>query len=92
MAGFVIHPNLIKSMTSANVTNYIIRDSQGNTVGEHSQHCYCKTNWQVLLKFIPFENFTIQSWGLDEEEARWEGKKYNLRDFVGYLRVNRYKI
>lgn len=76
-------------MTSANVTNYTIRDLQGNEVGKHSQHCYCKTNWGVLLKFTPYENFTIQPWGEDEEEEIWEGETYNLRDFIGYLKVTK---
>jgi hypothetical protein len=79
-------------MTSANVTHYIIRDSLDQAVGEHSQHLYCETNWEVLQKFQPYDNYTIQPWGYDEEENLWEGKKYNLRDFVGYLRVNKNKI
>lgn len=76
------------SMTSANVIEYTIRDLNGNEVGKHKQHCLCKTHWEKLLVFTPFENFTIQSWGYDEEEEYWEGKVYNLRDFIGYLRVN----
>ncbi len=76
-------------MTSANVTRYTIRDLQGNEVGQHSQHCLCKPNYEKLLKFTPFENYTIQSWGEDEEEEMWYGRTYNLRDFIGYLRVTR---
>lgn len=76
-------------MTSANIINFIIRDLQGNKVGEHQQHRLCKTHWEDLKKFQPYENFTIQSWGLDEEEEEWYGEVWNLRDFVGYLRVNR---
>jgi len=76
-------------MTSANVTNYTIRDLSGAKVGKHSQHAYCKTDWEKLLVFTPFENFTIQPWGLDEEEELWEGDVHNLRDFIGYLRVNK---
>ena len=79
-------------MTSANVTNYTIRDLSGVTVGKHSQNRLCKPNWKVLSSFTPFENYTIQSWGLDEEENEWKGEVYNLRDFIGYLRVDRYKI
>jgi hypothetical protein len=76
-------------MTSANVTHYTIRDLHGNEVGKHQQHCLCKPHWEKLFEFTPLENFTIQSWGLDEEEELWEGKTYNLRDFIGYLRVTR---
>lgn len=79
-------------MTSANIINYIIKDLQGNKVGKHSQHCYCKPKWEILNQFQPFENFTIQSWGYDENEELWEGKAHNLRDFIGYLRVNGSKI
>jgi hypothetical protein len=79
-------------MTSANVTHYDVRDLQGEIVGEHSQHLYCKAKWEVLQKFQPYDNYTIQAWGYDQEEEFWEGKKYNLRDFVGYLRVNENKI
>jgi hypothetical protein len=75
-------------MTSANVTQYTIRDLYGAEVGKHSQHCLCKPNWDILLKFVPYENYTIQSWGYDEDEAYWEGREHNLRDFVGYLRVS----
>lgn len=79
-------------MTSANVTNYIIRDLNGNKVGEHRQNCYCKTNWEKLLVYTPAENFTIQSYWSDEEENTWQGKIHNLRDFIGWLRVSRHKI
>lgn len=27
-------------------------------------------------------------WGLDEDEEEWYGDIHNLRDFIGYLRVN----
>lgn len=79
-------------MTSANITKYLIKDLSGNIVGKHSQHAYCKTKWEVLEKFQPYENYTIQPYGLDEEEEEWHDQIYNLRDFVGYLRINGNKI
>ncbi len=79
-------------MTSTNVTYFTIRDLQGKAVGEHRQHAYCKTNWKSLQQFQPYENFTIQPWGLDEDEEEWYGDINNLRDFVGYLRVNKNQI
>lgn len=74
-------------MTSANVTNYTIRNLKGEKVGKYQQHCYCKSKHSEILKFTPFEDYTIQTSGLDEEEEYWEGKVYNLRDFLGWLRV-----
>ncbi len=69
-------------MTSANVTEYTIRDLDGKKVGTHSQHAYCKTKWEKLLVFTPPENFTITPWGYDEEEEEWEGEEKNLKDFL----------
>ncbi len=77
-------------MTSANVTNYTIRDLAGKTVGKHSQHAYCKTYWGDLLKFYPFENFTIQAWGLDEEEEIWEEEPISLKDYIDKKRFGPY--
>lgn len=69
-------------MTSANVVKYKICDLQGNVVGKHSQHTYCKVKWDILTQFQPYENYTIQSWGLDENEKEWYGDIHNLRDFI----------
>jgi hypothetical protein len=75
-------------MTSANVTEYTIRDLSGKEVGTHSQHCYCKTKWGRLLKFTPAENFTITAWGYDEEEEPWADEPVNLKDFIDRLIKN----
>jgi hypothetical protein len=76
-------------MTSANVTEYTIRDLSGKEVGSHYQSHLCKTHWGDLLKFQPLTNFTIQPWGYDEEEEYWEGDEVNLNDFVEKLKKNR---
>ena len=77
-------------MTSANVTEYTIRDLSGKEVGRHSQHHYCKSHWGDLLKYTPEENFTIQAWGLDEEEELWEDEEIPLKVFLDKLRQSRY--
>lgn len=69
-------------MTSANVTQYRIFDSNDNEVGTHYQSHLCKTKWHELLRFSPPENFTIQPWGYDEDDELWEGEVINLRDFL----------
>ncbi len=79
-------------MTSANVIEYWIEDLQGNLVGSHSQHMYCKTHWGELLKFTPPENFTITRHGLDEEEEPWYDEPMNLAVFLDQLRKNRHKV
>ena len=76
-------------MTSANVTEYTIFNSEGKKVGEHSQHCLCKTKWGRLLKFTPPENFVIMAWGYDEEEEYWEDDPINLKTFIEKLTKNR---
>lgn len=65
-------------MTSANKIEYTIFDKQGQEVGKHSQNIMCHTCNDGLEKFIPVSDFTIQSWGYDEEEDEWEGDKINL--------------
>ncbi len=75
-------------MTSANVTNYSIRDLSGKEVGKHSQHAYCKTKWGELLKFTPLNQHTITPWGYDEEEEYWERDTTNLQDFINKLKAN----
>lgn len=79
-------------MTSANITIFTVKDSAGKTVLKLRMHALCKQDWTPLTKFQPYENYSIQSSGLDEEEEEWVGKIHNLRDFIGYLRVNRAKI
>lgn len=78
-------------MTSANVTNYTIR-LNGEEVGKHSQHAYCKTTWGELLKFTPHENHTIQAWWYDEEEEYHEGEEKNLLDFINNLKASKAKF
>lgn len=68
-------------MTSANVTLFRI-EKNGEKVGEHRLHHYCKPRWEELLKFSPVESHTITPHGLDEHEAPWEGDTQNLRDFL----------
>lgn len=74
-------------MTSANVTHYTIFGPDGKKVGEHQQHCLCKTHWERLLVFQPLAKHTIQPWGYDEEEEYWEAEPINLRDFLNKVSV-----
>lgn len=77
-------------MTSANTVQYSIKDKSGKEVHNYRQNILCKSkHWENISKFVPYEDYTIQSYGLDEEEEEWYGKVYNLRDFIGYLRVTR---
>lgn len=69
-------------MTSANVTDFTIRDHSGKIVHRHSQHCMCKTHWAVLLAFQPLENHTIQQSWYDEEEELHMLEPRNLHDFM----------
>ena len=83
-------------MTSANVTEYWIRNKYKERVGTHSQHHFCKTKWEKLLQFQPLEDHEIHAWGLDEEEEEWhtEDEEYNLvwHNLRDFLLVNRIKI
>ena len=76
-------------MTSANVTNYRIDDLTGKTVGELSQHVYCKTKWGELLQYTPPENYTITAYGEDEDEESWENDPVSLKTFIDKLKANR---
>ncbi len=76
-------------MTSSNTVDYTIRDSFGKIVQEYSINILYKQNHSKILKFIPADDYTIQSSGLDEEEEQWYGEIYNLRDFIGYLKINK---
>jgi hypothetical protein len=69
-------------MTSANTIVYIIRDSNGNQVGEHSWNIYCKARWEELKKFSPPENYTIQPTGYDEDDEYWEDSEIKLDWFL----------
>jgi len=74
--------------TSANVVEYRVFDKDGNVVKEYSQHLYCKSKHkEELEKFIPPEDYEIQSYGLDEDEAPWENKKISLRLFLIQMRI-----
>jgi hypothetical protein len=79
-------------MTSANVTEYTIRDKDGNKVGKHYQNCLCKTKWHELLKFTPLEDHTITAWGYDEDEELWEDEPVNLLTFLRNFREFKGKL
>ena len=72
-------------MTSVNTVEYLIRDSEGKHVGTHHQNIYCKTHWGDLLKYTPYENFTITHSGHDESEMYWEDEPINLKKFIDNL-------
>ena len=79
-------------MTSANVVQYRIEDLSGKKVGNHYQSLMCKTHWGDLLKFVPAENFTITTYGLDEEENDWEEETVNLKIFIDRLTASKAKF
>jgi hypothetical protein len=69
-------------MTSANVIEYTIFKGE-ESVGRHRQNIMCKRCNDGLEKFQPSNEFTIQTWGYDEEEEMWEGdKRENLEDWL----------
>lgn len=69
--------------TSSNVIEYSIFDKSGKEVGRHRQNIMCSTCNDGLEKFQPYQDFTIQAWGYDEEDEIWESeKKENLRDWL----------
>jgi hypothetical protein len=65
-------------MTSANVIEYSIFNKDGDEVGRHRHNIMCRRDNDGLEKFKPASDFTILSWGYDEEEEYWEGEKQNL--------------
>jgi hypothetical protein len=69
-------------MTSANVTEFTIYNSEGESVGKHYQHAYCKPHWEDLFAFSPLDKYTIKMWGYDEEEEYWENEPMNLKEFL----------
>jgi hypothetical protein len=69
-------------MTSANTIEYTIFDKNNKEVGRHSQNIMCSTCNDGLEKFQPYEDFTIQPWGYDEEEELWENLPVNLKDWI----------
>jgi hypothetical protein len=79
-------------MTSANVIEYIIKDLSGKKVGTHYQSLLCKTKWGRLLKFTPTENYTITSFGYDEEDEYWENEPISLKKFIDKLIKNKAKF
>jgi hypothetical protein len=71
-------------MTSENITEYRI-EKDGKQVGHHREHAYCNSHYEVLLKFQPLKDFTIQPHVYDEEDEYWEGDKINLEDYLRKL-------
>lgn len=69
-------------MTSANIIEYIIFDKNNKQVGSHRQNIMCSICNDGLEKFQPYEDFTIQSWGYDEEEGEWWGESVNLKEWL----------
>lgn len=59
-------------MTSANTIEYTIFNKEGKEVGRHRQNLMCMRNNDGLDKFIPASDFTIKSWGYDEDDEYWE--------------------
>lgn len=78
-------------MTSNNVTYFRIEDLSGKVVGEHRQHCYCKTHWDDLLVFTPPENYQIIQHGFigDDDEETYENEPINLAAFLNSLNSKR---
>ena len=68
-------------MTSANVSNYIIRHKE-KIVGKHSQHHMCHTRWHRLYKYTPFTEHTIQRTWDDEDEVTHEYDEASLVEFL----------
>lgn len=69
-------------MTSANVIEYTIFKGE-EEVGSHRQNIMCRRCNDGLEKFQPSNEFTIQSWGYDEDEEMWESdKRENLEDWL----------
>ena len=68
-------------MTSANTVEYTIFKN-GERVGRHSQNVMCKTCNDGLEQFQPASDFTIQSWGHDEDEEEWEGEEEPLQKWI----------
>lgn len=75
-------------MTSANVINYIIRDKEDNQVGTHRQNIMCHTCNDGLEKFTPASDFTIQAWGYDEEDEKWENEPENLETWLSKYKAS----
>jgi hypothetical protein len=69
-------------MTSANVTNYTIRNEEGEIVGTHRQHALCHTRWHRLWKFTPWTKHTITAHWEDEHEAPHEDEPRLLSEFL----------
>lgn len=69
-------------MTSANVTEYHVRDATGKLAHTHHQHAMCKTHYAELLRFQPLSAYTIQSSWLDEEENTHMGEIIGLDRFM----------
>jgi hypothetical protein len=69
-------------MTSANVIEYTIFNKDNEQVGRHRQNVMCLTCNDGLEKFQPYEDFTIQPWGYDEEEDEWEDEPVNLKEWL----------
>lgn len=59
-------------MTSSNVIEYTIFNKEKEVVCHHRQNIMCHINNDDLMKYIPASDFTIQSWGYDEEDEYWE--------------------
>lgn len=73
---------LLKRMTSANIIEYTIFDKNNKKVGGHRQNVMCMTCNDGMEKFQPYEDFTIQSWGYDENEEEWENEQINLKEWL----------
>lgn len=74
-------------MTSANVTKYIIKNKNGEFVGEHSEHHLCHSRWHRLYKFTPFKEHTITPIWTDEEEEEHVYETQNLLDFLKNIKI-----
>lgn len=68
-------------MTSANVTIFKIK-KDGQVIAKHSQHDYCKTHWEDLLKYQPLSDYTILRTWVDEDEEYHEYEEIPLSKFM----------
>lgn len=69
--------------TSANTVKFRVFDKDGKIVKEYSQNVMCKSvHKKELAALEPIDDYTIQAYGYDEDEAPWEGEVKALRYFM----------
>jgi len=68
--------------TSANTSDYVIYNKNGDHIGDHHQHWMCSVHWEELLKYQPLKDYTIKETWYDEDEEYDEDKPENLEIFL----------